>query len=124
MLATGKVIVLKYAGGRLYDATPPLDRPPVEPPQPTGIRIAPSPMKRGGWAEIEVQGGVDMEVDCEYLMEGETTRPRVLMSWLTTGADGRQRLQVNRAGRYRILAIRNALRSDWVRIDYLWECVP
>jgi hypothetical protein len=124
MLATGKVIVLKYAGGRFHDATPPLEAPPVEPPQPKGIRISPSPMKRGGWAEVEVQGGEEMEVDCEYLIEREMPRPRVLMSWLTTDATGRQRLQVNRAGLYRILAIRNALRSDWVRIDYLWECVP
>ncbi|PYV09304.1 MAG: hypothetical protein DMG07_23570, partial [Acidobacteria bacterium] len=97
---------------------------PVDPPQPRGIRISPSPMKRGGWATIEVLGGGEMEVDCQYILEAETTRPRTVVSWLSTDAAGLERLQVNRPGRYVITAIRNALRSDWVPIRYEWACVP
>jgi hypothetical protein len=149
MLATGKVVVLEYIQGHLYDATAAryrelLERapyrvrehwsasseqdlelpPPVTPPQPTGIRITPSPLRRGGIGTIEVLGGGEMEVDCRYVLDTENRRPRTVMSWLTTDASGRQSLRVDRPGRYRILAIRNALRSDWVPIDYAWECLP
>jgi len=81
-------------------------------------------MKRGGWATIEVFGGGEMEVDCQYLLAGEMSRPRTVVSWLSTDAAGLERLQVNRPGRYVITAVRNALRSDWVPIRYEWECVP
>jgi hypothetical protein len=97
--------------------------PPVAAEQPRGLRIEPSPMKRGGWATIEVAGGEEMELDCQYTLDTENTWPRTVRGWLTTDAAGRQRLQVNRPGRYTILAIRNTLREDWVPVSYEWECL-
>ena len=58
------------------------------------------------------------------MLESVTARTRTVVSWLTTDVAGRQRLQVNRPGRYIITAIRNALRQDWVPIHYEWDCLP
>jgi hypothetical protein len=93
---------------------------PVEPIQPSGIRIHPPRMRKGEVATIEVIGGAEMEIDCRYTLDSSPVRS--LMSWLTTDASGRQKLSVNTPGHYVITAIRNALRPDWVPIYYEWEC--
>jgi hypothetical protein len=109
----------------LLDLVPPMAQtlelpPPLQPIQPSGIRIHPQRMRKGEVATIEVIGGAEMEIDCRYTLDSSPVRS--LMSWLTTDASGRQQLSVNTPGHYVITAIRNALRPDWVPIHYEWEC--
>jgi hypothetical protein len=109
------------------DLVPPMAQnlelpPPIQPVQPSGIRIHPPRIRKGEVATIEVIGGAEMEVDCRYTLDSSPVRS--LMSWLTTDASGRQHVSVNTPGHYVITAIRNALRPDWVPIHYEWDCLP
>jgi hypothetical protein len=121
MLDSGKVFVLKYLGGHLYDVT---QRIPVSvfPAQPRGVIFTPSRIKKGESVTIEVLGGEGMELDCQYVLNSRGPT-RTVYGWVTADSKGRQTLVVNTPGHYVISAIRNSLRGDWIPVHYEWDCL-
>lgn len=121
MLDSGKVFVLRYLDGHLYDMTQRVASP-VFPVQPRGVVFLPSRIKKGESVTIEVQGGEGMELDCQYVLNSRGPT-RTVYGWVTADSKGRQTLVVNTPGHYVISAIRNSLRGDWVSVHYEWDCL-
>ncbi len=121
MLDSGKVYVMSYRDGRLYDRTPTVLTPAV-PRQPQGVVFTPNRIKKGESVTIEVLGGEGMELDCRYVIDSRGP-VRTVYGWITADDRGRQTLPVNVPGHYVISAIRNSLRSDWVPVHYEWDCL-
>jgi len=96
---------------------------PEIPRQPWDVTFFPPSIRSGQSVVIQVAGGEEMEVDCQYLLNSDGP-PKIVYGWLTTDRAGRQTLTVETTGRYVITAIRNSLRSDWVPIHREFHCLP
>ena len=120
-VGTTAVRVTGEAGGTAWTQTVLLT---VLPPQPARFSASLPTIHQGGCYTVDL-GTPDITVDVDYTLDG--VPQTIIERWLTVGADGTGEACSTRAlaiGTYRVVAVRNTLRADWVAVDATVTVTP